>query len=212
MKTLTVTLADLEGVAHADLAARTQVEVTARYTGPVHLADGRIIPPAAKPKTMGSGSGGAVKFEVYASDDPAVKAEYRDFAIQVTATITRTDGRHWLGTFQRTVKVLQSAASPVPLGSLPPAEGLPARWATVSEVTGDFDTRIDDLTDQITGSALLPELNLAFGPGTAMTNGQATAHALQAASRVGANRRSSTSRAVARVTWADTWSSVPEAP
>lgn len=32
MKTLTVTLKDLEGIPHADLSARTNVDVEARYT------------------------------------------------------------------------------------------------------------------------------------------------------------------------------------
>ena len=45
MHTLTVALADLEGLPHGTTAARTSVEVSARYSRDVILTDGTIIPP-----------------------------------------------------------------------------------------------------------------------------------------------------------------------
>ena len=137
MKTLTVTLKDLEGIPHADLSARTNVDVEARYTGPVHLTNGTIIPPAVKPKQMGAGSGGRVEFEVYESDSTLVKAEYRNFAIRVDVEIRRTDKRGAPVRVTRTVQVLTSHSSPVALGTLAPAEGVPPQWTTVGEMLDD---------------------------------------------------------------------------
>ena len=147
MKTLTVTLKDLEGIPHADLSARTNVDVEARYTGPVHLTNGTIIPPAVKPKKMGAGSGGRVEFEVYESDSTLVKAEYRNFAIRVDVEVRRTDKRGGPVRVTRTVQVLTSHSSPVALGTLAPAEGVPPQWTTVAEIGAQADAAIQTLSN-----------------------------------------------------------------
>lgn len=73
MKTLTVALADLEGTPHGTASARTNVTVTARYTGDVVLTSGKIIPPAIKRARMTTM--GVFEFDVYESDSTLVKAE-----------------------------------------------------------------------------------------------------------------------------------------
>ncbi|WP_114202854.1 fibronectin type III domain-containing protein [Janibacter anophelis] len=143
MKTLTVTLADLEFEPLGSAATHTSVEVAARYTSPVVLTDGTIIPAVIKAKTLAST--GEVAFEVFASDDPLVRPECHGFAIIVEATISSTRGNRRPVTVQRTVKVLEAMSSPVSLGTLDPAEPLPAQWTTVPEVLGDFDERLDAL-------------------------------------------------------------------
>lgn len=85
MKTLRVTLADIEGAAHASATAGTSVTVSVAYSGQVVLTSGTAIPGASKAKSLGSS--GVVDFSVYASDDPAVQPEYRGFAVVVTATV-----------------------------------------------------------------------------------------------------------------------------
>lgn len=148
MKTLTVALADLEGTPHGTASARTNVTVTARYTGDVVLTSGKIIPPAIKVRQLPTS--GVAEFEVYESDSTLVKAEYRGFAIRVEATIRQTGGGPPRETHvTRTVKVLSSASSPISLGTLSPAEPLPPQWATVSEVVGDFDERLTDHASRI---------------------------------------------------------------
>lgn len=137
MKTLTVALADLEGTPHGTASARTNVTVTARYTGVVVLTSGKIIPPAIKRARMTTM--GVFEFEVYESDSTLVKAEYRGFAIRVEATIRTTGGgppREVKVT--RTVKVLTSATSPVSLGTLSPAEPVPPQWVTVADFADDL--------------------------------------------------------------------------
>lgn len=144
MKTLRVSLADLEGEPHGSHHANTNVTVTARYTGPVTLADGRIVPAAIKAKQLSTAATGYVDFEVYTSDDPLVHADWRDFAIIVTATITHARSGKQLGQVARTVKVLESHTSPVALGSLEPAEGLPAGWVSVAEMRASLDAAVAD--------------------------------------------------------------------
>lgn len=135
MKTLVVNIADLE-----DLPQEGRVTVTAEYTGDVVLTSGKILTAAPKAKKMGRGR---TEFEVFASDDPLVKTEYQGFAIKVTATLKVGNSQHY--TLTRTVKPLQAMSSPISFGTLPPAEPLPNDWATVSEVVGDFDARLDAL-------------------------------------------------------------------
>ena len=138
MKTLTVALADLEGTPHGTASSRTNVTVTARYTGVVALTSGKIIPPAIKRARMTTM--GVFEFDVYESDSTLVKAEYRGFAIRVDATIRQTGGGPPRETHvTRTVKVLSSASSPISLGTLSPAEPLPPQWATVDEFAADID-------------------------------------------------------------------------
>ena len=168
MKTLRVSLADLEGQPHGSHHANTNVTVTARYTGPVTLADGRIVPAAIKAKQLSTGATGYADFEVYASDDPLVHADWRDFAIIVTATITHARSGKQLGQVARTVKVLSSHTSPVALGSLAPAEGLPAGWVSVGDfVAGQTERAVATaLADKIKPGKNLVNPAATHGPGT----------------------------------------------
>lgn len=149
MKTLRVSLADIEGRPHGSHHANTNVAVTARYTGPVTLADGRIVPAVIKAKQLSTGATGYVDFEVYASDDSLVHADWRGFAIVVTATITHARSGKQLGQVARTVKVLSSHTSPVALGSIEPAEGLPRGWVTVAEM----EALLTELEETVTQAA-----------------------------------------------------------
>ena len=138
MKTLTVALADLEGTPHGTASSRTNVTVTARYTGVVALTSGKIIPPAIKRARMTTM--GVFEFEVYESDSTLVKAEYRGFAIRVDATIRQMGGGPPRETHvTRTVKVLTSSSSPISLGTLSPAEPVPPQWASVGELVDDVN-------------------------------------------------------------------------
>lgn len=143
LKNLVVKLADIEGVPHGSASARTNVEVTARYTSVVTLADGRVIPQVITMKPLRAPLGTAT-FEVYASDDPDVKTESRGFAIVVEATINGTRGKAQ-GRLVRTVKPMSSMPATIQFGTLAPAEPIPPGWGSVGEVIGDFDSRIDVL-------------------------------------------------------------------
>lgn len=136
MKTLVVTLADLEGVPHGSTLAHTKVKVEARYTSDLTLADGRIIPAAVKEKEIPST--GERTFEVWASDDPAVAESSRGFAVIVTATITPTRGGGG-ARVQRTVKPLMSMDDVIHLGTLSPAEPVPPQWSTVDDMLADVE-------------------------------------------------------------------------
>lgn len=141
MKTLVVTLADLEDIPHGTASSRTSVDVTAHYTGPVALDDGTIIPPAIKAGHMSAM--GVWEFEVHASDSPLVKDEYQGFAVVVNVVVRQTGPGHIKpANVTRTVKVLEAASSPVSLGTLPPAEGFPARWVSVDEMVADMDAAV----------------------------------------------------------------------
>lgn len=153
MRTLTVTLEDLEGIPHGTVAAGTTLSVTARYSREVILTDGTIIPPAIKVADL-PGTGVA-SFEVYESDSTLVDPDYRDFAIVVEATVT--DGPRRRGvTFRRTVKVLTSTSpvgEPVPLGTLPSTEGLPAKWTSISDLMGELSTTVATEVNDPTSAA-----------------------------------------------------------
>lgn len=136
MKTLAVTLADFEGVPHGSTLAHTKVKVEARYSSDLTLADGRIIPAAVKVKELPST--GERTFEVWASDDPAVAASSRGFAVIVTATITPTRGGGG-ARVQRTVKPLMSMDDVIHLGTLSPAEPVPPQWSTVDDMLADVE-------------------------------------------------------------------------
>lgn len=142
MKTLTVTLKDLEGEMHGSVPARTNVQVSARYTSDLTLADGSIVPAAVKVKP--ATGPGVWQFEVHASDDPLVRESSRGFAVVVEALVRGTrEGTEWR--VRRTVKPLEAMSSPISLGVLDPAEPVPPQWTTVGEVLGDFDARLDAL-------------------------------------------------------------------
>lgn len=136
MKTLAVTLADFEGVPHGSTLAHTKVKVEARYSSDLTLTDGRIIPAAVKVKELPST--GERTFEVWASDDPAVAASSRGFAVIVTATITPTRGGGG-ARVQRTVKPLMSMDDVIHLGTLSPAEPVPPQWVTVDDMLDDVE-------------------------------------------------------------------------
>lgn len=138
-KTLRVELADLEGIPHSSAPAKTTVTVSARYTGPVILTDGTIIPTVPKSESMGSN--GRVDFTVYTSDSPDVREDHRGFAVRVDAKVTEPSGRSY--TYTRTVKPLEYQTDIVRLGRMPSAEGLPPQWVTIEELVrkieeGDF--------------------------------------------------------------------------
>ena len=142
MKTLTIALDDLEGADHGG-SAGTYAVARVRYTRPVTLTDGTVIPSAPKEKALGSD--GLASFDVLTSDDPTVIPESQGFGLLVEATIQATTGDRAKRTFRRVVKLTEAMASPIALGSLPTAEALPREWATVGEVIGDFDSRLDAL-------------------------------------------------------------------
>lgn len=144
MKVLRVSLADIEGQPHGSHHAATNVTVSARYTGPVTLADGTVIPAAIKSKQLPAT--GSVSFEVYASNDTAVAAASQGFAVVVTAEGKGLRGeRPWR--VERTVKLLMNTANPVALGSL--AEAVPSTQydaglvKTINGVAPDANGNID---------------------------------------------------------------------
>ena len=136
MKTFAVTLADFEGVPHGSTLAHTKVKVEARYSSDLTLTDGRIVPAAVKVKELPST--GERTFKVWASDDPAVAASSRGFAVIVTATITPTRGGKG-ARVQRTVKPLMSMDDVIHLGTLSPAEPVPPQWSTVDDMLADVE-------------------------------------------------------------------------
>lgn len=146
MKTLRVSLADLEGQPHGSHHANTNVTVTARYTSDLVLADGTIVPAAIKTKTLPAS--GSVDFEVYASNSPDVAPVSQGAAIVATARgkSARTGGASW--TVTRTVKVLMN--SPAELGALAEATPTPQYDAgvvkTVNGVAPDASGNVDSAT------------------------------------------------------------------
>lgn len=143
MKTLTVSLADIEDVPHGSIPASTSARVRVSYTGPVVLTSGEIIPQVVKER--GVPATGVVEFSVHASDDPLVKAEYHGFAVKVEVTLSSSRSDHAVGRWVSVVKPLEAMSSPISLGTLDPAEPLPPQWMTVTEVVSDFDARLDAL-------------------------------------------------------------------
>lgn len=154
MKTLTVSLADLEGQPHGSHSAATNVTVSARYTSPLVMADGIVIPAAIKSKQLPAT--GSVSFEVYASDDTAVATASQGFAVVVTAEGKSLRGeRAWR--VERTVKLLMNTASPVALGSL--AEAFPSTQydaglvKTLNGVAPDANGNIDAIVAVMPGAS-----------------------------------------------------------
>ena len=148
MKTLTVTLKDIEATSISADPGLASAVVSASYSHDIILTDGTIVLAGAKVKP--AVSEGQWSFTVYESDSTAVKSEYRGFAIIVEASV-----RPLLGggpsLLTRTVKVLTADTSPVSLGTLSPAEPVPPQWVSVGEILGDFD---DVKADAAAASAL----------------------------------------------------------
>lgn len=142
LKTLQIKLADLEGAAQGLLASRADVEVRVAYTRQVILTDGTVIPPAQV--VRGLSSTGIVQVQVYPSDDTSVRPEYRGFAIDVTVRgLPGSSG--WR--YEQRVKVLNAMTSPVALGTLAPAEGVPPQWTTVAEIGAQAGAAIQTLSN-----------------------------------------------------------------
>lgn len=141
MKQLVVSLKDIQGVPHGSQFSRTNVRVIARYTSEIVLTDGTIVPNVVVDEPV-SAPGGSVTFDVWASDDPAVKAEYRDFAIRVDVQVSPSRGTSRKGGYTKTAKVLMSSPSPVQFGSLPGAEGLPPKWTSVADFRDEFEALV----------------------------------------------------------------------
>lgn len=140
METVNVTLEGVQGnpLGHPD--TRVNVTVTAQYSSPLILTDGSIIPHVIAEKDLGAT--GSTTFTVHASDGTEVHPDYRGFAITFRARITDMRGKV-AADYARTVKV--PSGGPHDLGSLPTAEPLPPDYASVAEVIGDFDARLDAL-------------------------------------------------------------------
>ena len=139
-KTLTIKLGDVEGSTSGLLSGRADVEVRVAYSREVILTDGTILPRVQV--LRGLSNTGTIEVQVYPSDDPLVRSEYRGFAIDVTVKGLPGVSR-WR--YERRVKVLNSMTSPISLGTLSPAEGVPPQWTTVAEVISEFDARLDVL-------------------------------------------------------------------
>lgn len=190
MKTLTVTLADIEGVPHGSVAADTSARVFVSYTGPVVLTSGEVIPRVVKDWPVPST--GAVEFSVHASDDPLVKAECRGFAVRVEVRLTDSRSGKAAGRWERVVKPLEAMASPISLGTLDPAEPLPPQFTSVQEMLDSIaDGEVTGIVQTISLSG--SNLTLSDGGGTvtlpsgggtgavSSVNGQTGAVALDAA-------------------------------
>ena len=187
MKTLTVALADLEGTPHGTASSRTSVRVTARYSGPVVLESGKIIPPAIKGRPLPTT--GVVEFEVYESDSTLVRADHRGFAVVVTATLTQTGGpERGQGGVQvtRTVKVLNSTASPVSLGTLSPAEPVPPQWTTVADFADELTATAEAARNDAATALTAAQSSQAAAQQSAADTEVAKQAAINAAALVGA--------------------------
>lgn len=147
IKTLTIKLADIEGNVTGLLAARADVEVRVAYSREVILTDGTVIPRSQIARNVSSS--GSVSVQVYPSDDPLVKSEYRGFAIDVT--VKGLPGASTIR-YDRRVQVLDAMSSPVSLGELDPAEPVPSQWTSVTEMSDALAATRADAQAAVAGS------------------------------------------------------------
>lgn len=132
-RTVTVSLADLEGIPHGANAG-TSVTIEAAYTSEVVLLDGTIIPTAIKQK--GLLSTGLREFSI---TRPSERAEpYRNVGIRFTAKVQNGVGARKESRWERVVVMPSTGTDPIALGNLIPASPLPAVWTTVEGFAADM--------------------------------------------------------------------------